>query len=78
MSVSRRGRTTKVHAWLDAQVDPLQIILTPGNIHDSAGAQALLSTFAAGALLADKAYDINAIVEYIETSVPNRYSASAE
>ncbi|MBX2811574.1 MAG: IS5 family transposase [Myxococcales bacterium] len=66
--MSRGGRTTSLHARVDAQGRPLQIILSPGNIHDSICAQELLAEFAAGARLADKAYDTNSIIEHVEMS----------
>ena len=37
--------------------NPLDFILTPGQAHDLQGADALLPDMAAGALLADKAFD---------------------
>ncbi|MBX2813648.1 MAG: transposase, partial [Myxococcales bacterium] len=39
-----------------------------GNINDSICAQELLAEFAAGALLPDKAYDTNSIIEHVEMS----------
>ena len=41
----------------DALGNPLKIILTAGQVHDLAGADALLPGLEAKALLADKAYD---------------------
>jgi transposase len=60
--------TTKVHALCDALGNPLRLILTPGNFPDCAQAQALLEGITAGDVLADKGYDSDAIVNYIEQS----------
>ena len=58
---SRGGLTTKIHMLADALGRPLRFMLTPGQAHDSLAAGALLSGWRAGAVLADKAYDTNAI-----------------
>ena len=42
---------------VDALGLPLKIVLTAGQVHDLAGADALLPGMQAKALLADKAYD---------------------
>lgn len=44
---------------------PLRFILTAGQRHDSLSAQALLEGFEAKAVLADKAYDNNALRQVI-------------
>lgn len=54
---SRGGLSTKIHALVDALGNPLKIFLTGGEVHDLAGADALLPGMAAKALLADKAFD---------------------
>jgi transposase len=54
---SKGGLTTKIHALVDALGNPLKIILTGGQVHDLAGADALLPGMEAKALLADKAFD---------------------
>ena len=54
---SKGGLSTKIHALVDASGNPLKIILTGGQAHDLAGADALLPGMAAKALLADKAFD---------------------
>jgi transposase len=54
---SRGGLSTKIHALVDALGNPLKAILTGGQAHDLAGADALLPGLQAAALLADKAYD---------------------
>ncbi len=54
---SKGGLSTKIHALVDALGNPLKIVLTAGQVHDLAGADALLPTMEAKILLADKAYD---------------------
>jgi len=66
--VSRGGRTTKIHARVDARGRPIQIEVTAGNVHDCSHAEALLEHITAKAILADKGYDSDAIVEKIEAA----------
>ena len=54
---SRGGLSTKIHVLVDALGNPLKMVLTGGQVHDLAGADALLPDLQAAALLADKAYD---------------------
>src|SRR6185312_1573226 len=54
---SKGGLSTKIHALVDALGNPLSFLLTPGQAHDLAGADALLPEMAADTLLADKAFD---------------------
>lgn len=49
--------STKIHALVDALGNPLAFLLTPGQAHDLAGADALLPQMAADTVLADKAFD---------------------
>jgi transposase len=49
--------STKIHALVDALGNPLSFRLTAGQVHDLAGADALLPQMAANVLIADKAYD---------------------
>lgn len=42
--------------------NPLRILLTAGQVHDRAGADALLPGMGAKTLLADKAFDVDARV----------------
>ena len=49
--------TTKIHALVDALGNPLRFLLTPGQVHDLVGADALLPQMAADILIADKAFD---------------------
>ena len=59
---SRGGLSTKIHALVDALGNPLAFLLTGGQAHDLAGADALLPHMAAGQLIADKAFDADARV----------------
>jgi transposase len=54
---SRGGNTTKVHARCDGLGNPLQFILTGGNIHDCAQAESLLENCHAQYIMGDKGYD---------------------
>jgi len=47
---------------------PLRFILTGGNVHDVVTAPDLLAGFSADAVLADKAYDANALRQIIADS----------
>ena len=53
--------TTKIHALTDALGRPLRFILTGGEAHDSTTAAALLAGRQPPAVIADKAYDNNAL-----------------
>src|SRR5919112_1633101 len=62
MGRSRGGLTTKIHALVDAEGRPIRVVLTPGQAHDGTAAEELLANLETGAtLLADTAYDSNAI-----------------
>jgi transposase len=62
MGRSRGGLTTKIHALVDAEGRPVALALTAGQTHDSKMAEPLLADLKQGAiLLADKAYDTNAL-----------------
>src|SRR5215472_6069392 len=47
---SRGGLSTKIHALVDALGNPLRLLLTPGQAHDLAGADALLPQMTANLL----------------------------
>ena len=62
MGRSRGGLTSKLHAVVDGRGRPIRMLLTPGQTHDAKPALALLAGLPEGALLlADRAYDSNAI-----------------
>lgn len=72
--MSRGGRNTKLHALCDGYGRPLTFRLTGGNAADAPQAIALLEDVPEGAIvLADKAYDADAIRRFIESrsAVPN-------
>ena len=58
--------TTKIHAVVDAKGLPIRLGLTPGQAYDGESAMELLNALPENAMvLADKAYDANAIREMI-------------
>jgi transposase len=58
--------STKIHALVDALGNPLAFLLTPGQAHDLAGADALLPQMAADTVLADKAFDADErVIEFL-------------
>jgi transposase len=57
--------TTKIHTLTDAQGRPLRFILTGGEAHDSTTAAALLDGRNTAGVIADKAYDNNALRDLI-------------
>ncbi len=67
MGRSRGGLTTKIHAVVDAKGLPIRLGLTPGQAYDGEAAMGLLNALPENAMvLADKAYDANAIREMID------------
>ena len=74
IGVSRGGRTTKIHALSDGLGRPLAFVLTGGQAADCRAAEGLLQRIAPATLvMADRAYDTNAIRKQIEDqgAVPN-------
>ena len=63
IGITRGGLNTKIHALCDALGNPLRFLLTPGQRHDAKAVPELLDGFAAKAILADKAYDSDKIVQ---------------
>ena len=62
MGRSRGGLTTKIHALVDAMGLPIALKLTEGHAHDGRSAVDMFETLRAGnILLADRAYDPNAL-----------------
>ena len=59
---------TKIHAVCDALGNPLRFKLTPGNLSDVGELPGLIKGLSAKALLADKGYDSNAVVELARAS----------
>ena len=64
MGRSRGGLTTKIHALVDASGLPILLKLTAGQAHDGRSAADMLDGIGSGqTLLADRAYDSNALRE---------------
>ena len=62
MGRSRGGLTTKIHALVDANGNPIAIKLTEGQAHDGRAAADLFASVQKGQiLLADRAYDSDAL-----------------
>ena len=59
--------TSKWHVAVDGLGRPLRFILTGGQANDSNHALALIAGLGAAHVIADKAYDAHAILDYIET-----------
>ena len=67
MGRSRGGLTTNIHAVVDAKCLPIRLGLTPGQAYDGEAAMELLNALPEDAMvLADKAYDANAIRDMID------------
>ena len=58
--------TTKIHAIVDALGNPVALSLTAGQAADITQAEPLLDQVAPDALLADKGYDSDALVETLQ------------
>jgi transposase len=62
MGRSRAGLTSKIHAIVDAEGRPINLCLTGGQVADCSQAESLMACIKeGGTLLADKAYDTDAI-----------------
>jgi transposase len=62
MGRSRGGLTTKIHAVVDANGNPVALKLSEGQAHDGRSANDLLDTLGEGQiLLADRGYDSDAL-----------------
>ena len=62
---SRGGFSTKIHIAVDALGNPLRLILTAGQCHDSPQAAVLIDGFEAQVLIADKGYDSDPLIESV-------------
>jgi transposase len=60
---SRGKLTTKIHTLVDALGNPVELMLTPGHAHDLACAEPLHESADPGALLGDKAYDADPLID---------------
>jgi transposase len=57
--------STKIHAYVEGLGQLARFILTAGQVNEVTQVQALLETMAPAAVLADKAYDANALLACI-------------
>lgn len=62
---SSGGLSSKIHCWADGLGNPVDFILTGGEVHDSQCADALLEDKKANFIVTDQAYDNNAILQKI-------------
>ncbi len=62
MSRSKGGLNTKVHVAVDAHGLPVRAVVTDATTADAQVIEKLIEDLPAGAVLADKAYDINHVV----------------
>ena len=63
---SKGGFTTKIHMVVDALGQALRFSLTPGQRHDIPQTSTLLHGFEHANIIADKAYDSNALIDQIQ------------
>ncbi len=63
----KRGLNSKIHLAVDAHGMPVRIIITDGSSHDIKEAENLIEYIEAENLLADKAYDSNALRNHCES-----------
>jgi transposase len=70
IGVSRGGKNTKIHALVDGLGNPIKLIFTGGEVHDSKEAIPLLESFdiSKSAVLGDKAYGTPEILGYIRNN----------
>ncbi len=68
MGRSRGGLTTKIHLLTDEAGLPVDFRITAGQVHDCTQAALLLEGHRAEAVLADRGYDTNAILQQIQAS----------
>lgn len=66
MGRSRGGLSTKIHALVEGLGQLARFTVTPGQASDLAQAQPLLQDVPAQRVAADKAYDADALIEFIE------------
>lgn len=66
MGRSRGGLTTKIHMAADASGRPVRFILTGGQAGDAPQAIPLLTGLRAAHVIADRAYDTDGILGYVQ------------
>ncbi|WP_445083689.1 IS5 family transposase [Candidatus Neptunichlamydia sp. REUL1] len=67
MSRTKGGFNTKIHLAVDAHGMPVRIVVTQGTTHDSTQASFLIQDISGEHLLADKAYNSDAIILQAES-----------
>jgi transposase len=82
LGYSRGGFGTKLHVVVDGLGNPLRFLLTPGQAHEAPQAPALLNGYTSEFVLADKAYDAQAILATVtgmeaEAVIPPRKNRKA-
>jgi transposase len=65
---SRGGLTTKIHLLADESGLPVDFLLTGGQVHDCTQALPLLANRKPKAVIADKGYDTEAILQHLSQS----------
>lgn len=60
--------STKLHVVIDGLGNPLRVVLTAGQVADIECAPELIADLPAAAVIGDKGYDSNALVEKIEAA----------
>lgn len=60
--------STKIHATVDALGNPLRLLLSGGQVADITRAQDLIADLSTQAVVGDKGYDADALVQRIEHS----------
>ncbi len=63
---SRGGPGTKLHAIVEARGLPVEVVVTPGQVSDHDPAGALIEGRAGEALIADRGYDADRVIDLIE------------
>lgn len=58
--------STKIHVLVDALGNPFNLMLTPGQAHDLTAAQPLLESADPRALIGDKAYDSDPLIDILD------------
>ena len=62
---SRGGLSTKIHVLVDALGNPVELMLSPGQTNDLVCAEPLLADSNPAALIGDKAYDADALIDIL-------------
>ena len=63
---SRGGLSTKIHAIVEARGLPVEVLVTPGQTSDYEPAEALIEGRAGDAVIADRGYDADRVIDLIE------------